>query len=74
MEMSNVIGELHTQIVTSQHNLDLAQQAGLPYEAHQHRARLEDLMDMAARHGIDVTAWIDGPHAAGAVPYSSPDR
>jgi hypothetical protein len=54
-----VIGELHTQIVTCQHNLALAQQAGLPYEVHLHRARLEDLMDMAARHGIDVSAWID---------------
>ena len=54
-----MIGELHTQIVTCQHSLALAQQAGLSYEAHLHRARLEDLMDMAARHGIDVSAWID---------------
>jgi hypothetical protein len=57
--VADVIGELHTQIVTCQHNLALAQAAGLPYETHLHRARLEDLMDMAARHGIDVSAWID---------------
>ncbi len=56
-----MIGELHTQIVTCQHNLALAEQAGLPYEAHLHRARLEDLKDLAARHGIDVSPWIDQP-------------
>ena len=54
-----MIGELHTQIATCQHNLALAQQAGLTYEAHLHRARLEDLRDLAARHGIDVSPWID---------------
>jgi len=54
-----VVGELHTQIETAQHNLVLAGGAGLPYEAYLHRARLEDLMDSAARHGIDVTAWVD---------------
>jgi hypothetical protein len=54
-----VIGELHTQIETVQHNLVLAARAGLPYEAYLHRARLEDLMDMASRHGVDVTAWVD---------------
>ena len=34
-------------------------QAGLPYEVYLHRARLEDLMDMAARRGIDVAPWVD---------------
>lgn len=47
------------QIQTNQRNLALAEQAGLPYEAHLHRARLEDLVDMAARYGIDVTSWVD---------------
>lgn len=54
-----VAGELHTQIETVQHNLVLAAGAGLPYEAYLHRALLEDLMNRAARHGIDVTAWVD---------------
>jgi hypothetical protein len=54
-----MIGELHTQIETVQHNLLLASEAGLPYEAHLHRARLQDLMDIAARHNVDVTAWVD---------------
>lgn len=57
--MAVVIGELHTQIETVQHNLGLATQAGLPYEATLHRARLEDLVEMATRHGIDVSAWVD---------------
>jgi hypothetical protein len=51
--------ELHAQISTAQHNLALASRAGLPYEAYLHRARLEDLIDMATRHGIDVTEWVD---------------
>ncbi|MFC4943782.1 hypothetical protein [Pseudonocardia sp. GCM10023141] len=54
-----MIGELHTQIETVQRNLGLATQAGLPYEATLHRARLEDLVEMAMRHGIDVSAWVD---------------
>lgn len=72
--MPNVIGELHTQIVTSQHNLDLAQRADLPHEAHRHRARLADLVDIATRHGIDVTRWIDDPHGSAAGPDPSQDR
>lgn len=32
-ELTVVIGELHTQIETVQHNLDLAGRSGLPYEA-----------------------------------------
>ena len=54
-----VVGELHTQIETARHNLVLAAGAGLLYEAYLHRARLEDLMDRAARHGIDVSALVD---------------
>jgi hypothetical protein len=54
-----MIGELHTQIETVQHNLVLAGRAGLRFEVYLHRARLEDLMDIASRHGIDVTAWVD---------------
>jgi hypothetical protein len=57
--MGAMIGELRTQIETVQHNLLLASEAGLPYEAHLHRARLQDLMDIAARHNVDVSAWVD---------------
>lgn len=54
-----MIGELRAQIETVQHHLDLAERAGLPYEAQLHRARLQDLMELATRHGIDVTEWVD---------------
>ena len=54
-----VIKELHSQIETVQHNLDLATQAGLPYESYLHRARLADLLDMATRYGVDVSGWVD---------------
>lgn len=54
-----MIKELRTQIETVQRNLAIANQAGLPYESHLHHARLADLMDIAARHEIDVSAWVD---------------
>lgn len=54
-------GELRTQIRTVQHKLDLAERAGLPYESQLHRARLDDLVDIAARYGIDVSRWVDRP-------------
>ena len=53
-----VIGELRAQIETAQRGLVLAEQADLPYEAHLHRARVHDLLEMAARHGIDATGWV----------------
>jgi hypothetical protein len=43
-----------------QRNLVLADEAGLPYEVYLHTARLQDLMDIAARLGIDVATWVDG--------------
>lgn len=58
-ETTIVIEELHTQIEAIQCELVRANRAGLPREAYLHRARLEDLIDMARRHGIDVTAWVD---------------
>jgi hypothetical protein len=59
-ELTVVTEKLRTQIKTVQRNLVLAGEAGLPYEVYLHRARLEDLMDMAARRGIDVATWVDG--------------
>ena len=51
-----MIQELHAQIDAVRDKLALAQRAGNPYEANLYRARLADLMDIAARHGIDLTA------------------
>jgi hypothetical protein len=57
--MAVVIRELRTQIEKVQRNLVLAGEAGLLYEAYLHRARLEDLIERATRHGIDVNTWVD---------------
>ena len=51
-----MIEELRAQIDAVRDKLALAEQAGLSYEAILHRARLADLMDIAARHAIDPTA------------------
>lgn len=51
-----VIGELHIQIDAARCAIELAAEAGRPDVAARHRARLDDLQDSAARHGIDVGA------------------
>ena len=53
-------GKLRIQIKTIQSNLVLAGEAGLPHEMYLDCARLEDLMDMAARRGIGIRTWMDG--------------
>jgi hypothetical protein len=57
--MTSVIEELHGQITATQERLAAAIEADQQYEAARHRARLKDLIDMGARHGIDVRAWVD---------------
>lgn len=54
-----MIEELRTQIETTQHNLRLAIESDLPHEASLHRARLADLLDRAARYGVEVAPWVD---------------
>lgn len=54
-----MIEELRAQITATQERLAAAIEADQQYEAARHRARLKDLIDMAARHGIDVHAWVD---------------
>ena len=51
-----MIEELRAQIDAIRNKLALAEHAGLSYETNLHRARLADLMDIAARHAIDLTA------------------
>lgn len=54
-----MIEELRVQITAAQERLVAAVEADQPYEAARQRARLEDLIEIAARHGIDVSAWVD---------------
>lgn len=51
--------ELRIQISAVQDDLRSALQAGSWDEVRLRRARLLDLVDMAARHGVDVSGWVD---------------
>lgn len=51
-----MVEQLRAEIRTVQHHLVLAEQDGLDYEAHLHRAHLTTLFEAAVRRGIDVTA------------------
>ena len=50
-----------------------AQRAGLDYEAELHCARLADLLDLAARNGVDTTGWVDET-APGGAPHGARQR
>jgi hypothetical protein len=50
---------LRSQVVDVQEKLAAAQRAGLEYESHLHGARIRDLLDLGARHGIDTGTWVD---------------
>lgn len=54
-----MIEELQVQITATQERLAAAIEADQQHEAARHRARLADLVDLAARHGVDVHAWVD---------------
>ena len=56
-----MIEELHAQIDAVLHEVELAEQGGLTYVAGLRRARLADLLEIAARHGI---ALRPGRHGA----------
>ena len=49
---------LRENIETIQSRLRAAEQAGLEREIHLHSARLLDLLDRAAIHGIDTSGWV----------------
>lgn len=54
-----MITELRAQIEAVQRELFAAERAGSSREVYLRRARLDDLVDIATRHGVDVTAWVD---------------
>lgn len=39
--------------------LTAAREAGDEYRIHLHMARVQDLLDLAAEHGIDTRGWVD---------------
>ncbi|MGI5132809.1 hypothetical protein ACQEVB_38840 [Pseudonocardia sp. CA-107938] len=54
-----MLGELREQTMLARHNLAMARQNGPDHDVDIHQARLDDLLDIAHRHGIDVAAWMD---------------
>ena len=72
-EMTHVREELQVQITVAQERILAAIEADDPYQVARHRARLQDLVDMAARHGIDVHAWVDQTLLPGGQP-AGPDQ
>ena len=57
--MSEFESELRSKIAEAERTLDVACLAGHDYEIHLHGARIRDLLDLAAQHGIDTNDWID---------------
>lgn len=52
---------LRGRVEQVQQAIDEARHAGYDYEAELHTARLADLLDLAARNGVDTTDWLPGP-------------
>lgn len=57
--MSEFETALRSQVDDAVQTLDTARQAGHAYEVHLHGARIQDLLDLAAQHGIDPGDWVD---------------
>ena len=57
--MSEFAAELRRGILEAQQASKEALEAGHPYEAYLHRARLADLTDVAGHHGVDTAALIE---------------
>ncbi len=50
---------LQGEIEQAQRAFVAAHLAGQPEQAQAHRARLRDLLEVAARTGVDAVAWVD---------------
>ena len=57
--MSEFAAELRRGILEAQQASKDALEAGHPYEAYLHRARLADLVEVAGRHGVDTSALLE---------------
>lgn len=57
--MSEFTMVLRSQVAEAQRALVTAQEVGHDYEVHLHGARIRDLLDRAAQHGIDTGDWVD---------------
>jgi hypothetical protein len=56
--VSEFVTALRAQVEQAQRGLDQARQAGDGDLVHRHSARLLDLLDRAAAHGVDTAGWV----------------
>lgn len=56
--MSAFVTTLRGQVDLAQQALVQARQSGDNNQVHRHSARLLDLLERAASHGVDTTAWV----------------
>lgn len=56
--MSEFVEVLRTQVDQARQELDRARQFGDTNQIHRYGARLLDLLDRAASHGIDTAGWV----------------
>lgn len=49
--------ELRAQLVAAQQRKITAECAGMVDEAEQHQGRIDDLIEIAMHHGIDLKPW-----------------
>ncbi|GAA5150122.1 hypothetical protein GCM10023321_14980 [Pseudonocardia eucalypti] len=57
-----MIEELRAQLAAAHQHVTVAESAGREHEAQLHRSRIDDLIEIAMRHGIDLKPWPDQPH------------
>lgn len=57
--MNEFVTVLRGRVQGAQEELAAAREAEHDYEIYLHIARIKDLLDLAERHGIDTTDWID---------------
>lgn len=56
--MNEFITTLRDRVQVVREQLTTAREAGQEYESDLHLARIQELLDLAARHGVDTTAWV----------------
>lgn len=57
--MSEFVATLRGGVTRAQRAFRTAHLAGQSEHAHTHRARLKDLLEIAARTGVSADAWVD---------------
>lgn len=57
--MSEFVTVLQGRVQGAQEKLAAAREAQHDFEIDLHIARIKDLLDLAERHGVDTTHWVD---------------